>query len=259
MYTWTSKANVNQLIYALSIDFNYSCHSYMMNFSIEKNQHFRLMDLPTELRLMIAEYVLTEEKGLWWIWTVFSPTRKVGGFTTYSSHKLYSNNLAQVSRQLHDECHDVLLSCNTLVFRGRCPYMLINCIHKMLEENIKGWQHFRGSISPKTLPKIKNVIFDICVSCSEQIKHETQFLKFNEIANVDPSISFHPRDPFVGSSLQSGQLFHLTRGYLEDILSKPPFNTAQRRWKVILGDESSPPFHIWRGDYPQSDIAAEVR
>jgi hypothetical protein len=78
------------------------------------------MDLPIELRLQIAEYALSKETPLTWIWGFFDPTSKKKLGTFDGLQELTS--LARVSRQLHSELSGYVWRLNEFSFHAK-PYV----------------------------------------------------------------------------------------------------------------------------------------
>jgi hypothetical protein len=86
-------------------------------------EHFRLMDLPTELRLMIAEYALSYEEGLVWRWKSTAQGKRVGCFKDKATHinglNIYrskpTTRLA-LCRRLHQETADLWARSTTVYF-----------------------------------------------------------------------------------------------------------------------------------------------
>jgi hypothetical protein len=76
------------------------------------SQPFRLMDLPIELRVHIAEYALTSEEPLYWYWTYFGSGEEVGRFNGL----MRLTALCRVSKQLHAELWPVVWKVNTFSF-----------------------------------------------------------------------------------------------------------------------------------------------
>jgi hypothetical protein len=73
---------------------------------------FRYMDLPAELRLLIAEYALVAEEPLAWHWVEWTPTYKSVTFMNINNH----NGLTRVSRQLRAELRPAFWKVNTFEF-----------------------------------------------------------------------------------------------------------------------------------------------
>jgi hypothetical protein len=70
---------------------------------------FRLMDLPTELRLEIAA---ASDRALSWKWLHKKPGQEVGTFRALQEHDV----LGQVCRQLREETGGLVRKLNTLCF-----------------------------------------------------------------------------------------------------------------------------------------------
>lgn len=76
---------------------------------------FRLMDLPTELRIMIAEYALTDKDELNWYWKDF--TFRSGIFMSKSKVRLVDlTALSRVSKQLYEETAGLVWKWNRFNF-----------------------------------------------------------------------------------------------------------------------------------------------
>jgi hypothetical protein len=82
---------------------------------------FRFMDLPAELRVMIAEYALSFDKGLEWHWTK-GPTGKLIGKFRFPKDSVEHHadldrvNQLSLSRHLHQETAGIWLKVNELRF-----------------------------------------------------------------------------------------------------------------------------------------------
>jgi hypothetical protein len=84
------------------------------------------MDLPTELRVRIYEYVLYESEGLNWIWLTRHDSVKIGCFKELRSRKhgkpsyAYPDRaaIARVCKQVHAETRGLVFHLNTLYFKG---------------------------------------------------------------------------------------------------------------------------------------------
>lgn len=77
---------------------------------------FRFMDLPTELRLRIAEYTLAEDRPFYWAWNMWSlPGSRWGRFSPRVEKTV---GLCRVSRQLHKELSPLFFKVNTFRFEG---------------------------------------------------------------------------------------------------------------------------------------------
>lgn len=76
------------------------------------------MDLPAELRIMIAKYVLYSPEGLWWIWLRYSTTYRVATLIERNSFTTLDmvNALARTCRTLYQETRGIVLDVNTIVF-----------------------------------------------------------------------------------------------------------------------------------------------
>ncbi|KAH7065684.1 hypothetical protein BKA63DRAFT_370033, partial [Paraphoma chrysanthemicola] len=75
---------------------------------------FRFMDLPTELRLYIAEYVLCADEPLQWKWLASGVK---GGFKSGTFRGLYSlATFTRASRQIDSETAGLLWRLNTFRF-----------------------------------------------------------------------------------------------------------------------------------------------
>ncbi|OAL43733.1 hypothetical protein IQ07DRAFT_636781 [Pyrenochaeta sp. DS3sAY3a] len=82
----------------------------------EPTQHFRLMDLATELRVKITEYALTDKKDLKWKWTKHmygvSKAGTFKGTTTLAN----LTAISRVSHQLYNETKNLVWKLNTFCF-----------------------------------------------------------------------------------------------------------------------------------------------
>ena len=74
------------------------------------------MDLPTELRLMIAEYALTSDEPLHWIWLEHGPIEDHGRCHGTFEGLERLTSLSRVSRQLHNETARLVWKSNNFLF-----------------------------------------------------------------------------------------------------------------------------------------------
>lgn len=80
------------------------------------------MDLPVELRIMIADYALSYDDGLLWSWTVRPDGTRVGRFSDgycslETSGPSYILDALCLSRQLRRETANIMLKVNDIHFR----------------------------------------------------------------------------------------------------------------------------------------------
>jgi hypothetical protein len=77
---------------------------------------FRLIDLPVELRLRIAEYALAQDEPLRWYWSTYQSDKKVGSFQGIEE----LTALSRVSQQLYSETANIVWKVNTVAFQYTC-------------------------------------------------------------------------------------------------------------------------------------------
>ncbi|KAF2027184.1 hypothetical protein EK21DRAFT_115077 [Setomelanomma holmii] len=80
--------------------------------------HFRLMDLPVELRLLVAEYVLQNHETLLWFW---GRSVRTGVYKGTFKKLDTLTAITRVSRQLYAETKNLVRNLNTFEF---CEWML---------------------------------------------------------------------------------------------------------------------------------------
>jgi hypothetical protein len=106
------------------------------------------MDLPTELRVRIYEYVLYESEGLNWIWLTRHDSVKIGCFKELRSRKhgkpsyAYPDRaaIARVCKQVHAETRGLVFHLNTLYFKGGPS----NLFPPGLTTSLSEYQNFRA-------------------------------------------------------------------------------------------------------------------
>ena len=113
-----------------------------------------LMRLPVELRLIIAEYALTYEDGIFWFWDKY---RKRGKFmlrTDYSSFDDAKdlNPLKLVCTTLYWETRNSLYKLNTLRFNPGMTYPRPS-FKPYLEVSINDWHFFLNQARKREIDK----------------------------------------------------------------------------------------------------------
>lgn len=86
----------------------------MSPFDSQDTQPFRLLDLPTELRLQIAEHALRSREPLIWTWITYDPNGDTGKGTFKGLDSLTA--ITRASRQLHAETTGLVWKSNTFRF-----------------------------------------------------------------------------------------------------------------------------------------------
>jgi hypothetical protein len=76
-------------------------------------QPFRFMDLPTELRIKIIRYALTDKYRPFFRWTTYTSAAKKGCLYSYRI-----NAITQTCRQVHVESRNLFWQTNTIQFSG---------------------------------------------------------------------------------------------------------------------------------------------
>jgi hypothetical protein len=142
-------------------------------------QRFRLMDLPAEIRLLIAEYALSYE-SITWTWACCYPGEKAGKFLCnarrddgeYRIGDSYS--LSLFCKQLAYETRNLMYKINTLEFNGderfnHTPpdipgYSLLKFADQMdddpdnhLSNVVTAWELFRTSCPASVFAAVRNV------------------------------------------------------------------------------------------------------
>jgi hypothetical protein len=148
------------------------------------------MRLPAELRLIVAEYALSYDKGLMWRWKCETPGKMVGGFVdkqSYYDKTYYQNPLTRlcVSRQLRKETSQLWLKSAVLHFdganQGLTPQPGIWC-----DRSVDAYTFF--SQHPKTISmaKIPPVVMD-AVDLSMHVRvmrHLTGVTQETRLSNI---------------------------------------------------------------------------
>jgi hypothetical protein len=109
-------AVTNNLSFVNDADFRDNVHMYHWRQSLKKP--FRIMDLPTELRVMIAEYALTSEERLCWEWLNHESKPASGSGMcrgTFAGLEQLTY-LCRVSRQLYKETSTIVWKNNNFAF-----------------------------------------------------------------------------------------------------------------------------------------------
>jgi len=88
---------------------------------------FPLMELPPELRTMIAKYALHEPEGLAWVWTAYRKVQRVatlrgGGVFSRSKTLQDFNALGRTCKTLHDETRGLVLEVNIIKILSHCMH-----------------------------------------------------------------------------------------------------------------------------------------
>lgn len=147
------------------------------------------MELPAELRIMIAKYVLHVPEGLSWLWTNYRKGPRLATLEEpYSSGERTLekvNVLARVCKVLYAETKGLVLSLNVVQFSlltsfgGRVPKKFYND-HDHSDGDLHGFEEaldfIRSSISRNISPNLKHVqLLDF--DFEDVVDHVQQFLR----------------------------------------------------------------------------------
>lgn len=94
---------------------------------------FRFMDLPVELRVMVARYALTADQPLEFRWITYTATKKIGGFEYIDR----LTALTRVSKAVRKETADVVWMLNTYKFGMQTRDTFINYDHHIEFSDLK--------------------------------------------------------------------------------------------------------------------------
>ena len=127
------------------------------------------MELPTEIRLIIAEYALASEEGLFWYWKTESTGKKTGGFknrfqqpqTRWLAEWHYVNpiTLLYLSRQLQQETSNLWARVNTLHFDG--SQTAYTGDRTSAVSAVRAYEYFIRHHVTRNLPRIPTVVIDV--------------------------------------------------------------------------------------------------
>jgi hypothetical protein len=193
------------------------------------------MDLPTEIRVMIAEHVLTFDGGVLWRWTSRSDGTRVGRFYIANSAR-YGKDLGPpvdmlcLSHQLHQETAWLWLKLNELHFDGDIRSLpdFEDGLHKF-ERAINDFAFFRSHVDTN-LPVIPRFIIEgiaILYGDSELVRLSqlTQDISEGGLRLVDQGWVFDPHNK------------RWAKSFVED----------GKRWVSLLRDSTFTQFHrTWR-------------
>jgi hypothetical protein len=113
---------------------------------------FRFMDLPVEIRLQVAKYVIRNDASLGWKWVTQKNNKRVGKFTGMRS----VNPLGLVSRQLYADTWGIMWKVNTVNFIGsRVGLNLYNGRTSFTEV----YAFFLRKIGPKAATLLRSIVF----------------------------------------------------------------------------------------------------
>jgi len=228
----------------------------MLNFFAPR---FRLMELPVELRVMIAEYALSHEPGIFWTWTNYNEGEKSGKFVEPSGIGIHDskpcNPFSLVCKQLAYETRNITYKVNTLNFDSgnttnpEVPgYKSFPHSHtKSFSNAANAWEHFRKLAPPSVLAAVSNVDLSFCIYVNRRTEDGAneypELLQFADIASQSPHIKFqfYPfwnLPDFFDDEEEEEGLEELAQEFLdyghrlERGLSKALLNAPGRTWRV---------------------------
>jgi hypothetical protein len=157
------------------------------------------MDLPTELRVMIAEYALTSEERLRWQWLQHEPKPWSGsGLRRGTFAGLESlTSLCRVSQQLHEETSNIVWKSNDFTFKE-------NNLGKICDDKNNFGLYMRASLryahgfflrvaGPTFISRLRYITLGLYLGRTRSGNFAKGLHAASELANLTPSAtgSFH--------------------------------------------------------------------
>jgi len=120
------------------------------------------MELPTELRLMIAEYALASEEGLFWYWKAKYYAKRVGAFIDRQTYdRDHHITRLCLSRQLRQETSNLWTRVNTVHFDGSQDAYTSSRTSAM--SAVEDYEYFIRHHTKRTLSRIPTVVINVCM------------------------------------------------------------------------------------------------
>jgi len=220
---------------------------------------FRLMDLPTELRIMIAEYVTTSDLPLTWKWLSYvEGCPRVGTFDGLEELDV----LGRVSPQLRAETTSMVRNNNTFRIQEKCttaevPDRLTPRSRARFDASKFFFQHL--PLPKSSLPRsltINTVLpmvfmrFGDLKQLAQSIEAATKEEPGMRVSIMDRN--FHRVSKF-GIGARSAIEFEAYGSYVKSVLAKPLWGNP-RTWKIFPGfAEKDLPFF----EYLDKDLVRE--
>jgi hypothetical protein len=139
---------------SLLVDAGLDCVGCYISSYVPPIPQFRFMDLPLELRNIVARYALTADRPLRFKWLQYTPKEKIG--TLHGIDQLTALN--RVSKSLRRETMDLVWRLNDFYFSESVasdhhidPSLRRGCGIEVIEEAIRGFFH---RMSTTSLPRI---------------------------------------------------------------------------------------------------------
>ena len=205
------------------------------------------MDLPTELRLQIAEYTLTFAEPLYWAWTSFWDDKRSGTFEGLEE----LTALVRVSHQLRAETLPVVWRNNRFGFGenrfGEVYYsgpwfrrIQLSTIYLVDE----AYEYFLATAPTSLCNLLRFVVFDVHMNASQATKH---LRMITPLALRLPNARFDVRNTawsirrlddisadsrLVQYNVEVSSYFRYGR-HFHALLSGPEFEERNRNWRIF--------------------------
>jgi len=208
------------------------------------------MDLPTELRLYIAEYALVSQKPLTWYWSEYTKTNKTGSF--HNIERVTA--LTRVCRQLYAETTGIVWKVNELQFQprqSRRSFWAIedqNGNENFLLATSTALLLFLQRVGPSVSTRLPSVVFGLWKSLLFLKKED--FAVMDTIAELLPprSLKLHfrywgVRDPEhdVGDFVH---WFMIAGRDIGGLLARLDLKPVERKWRIFPNLEDSNKKHL---------------
>lgn len=195
------------------------------------------MDLPTEIRVMIAKYALKYENGLIWRWMEQPDGRRIGRFCDPRVIDACKGDFGHpvdklcLSRQLYQETAQMWFTINVLCFDGNHSHLSNYQWTPTIKLALSDWTFFLSHGSAINAIKLDFTIYGHSVE-----KYPTELLKLSALTMSSLHINLRLIDFgwHVGQRTRRGVLdfmkhgtTNLTSSRLDELVG------AERRWRVF--------------------------
>ncbi|KAH7392432.1 hypothetical protein DE146DRAFT_758153 [Phaeosphaeria sp. MPI-PUGE-AT-0046c] len=222
---------------------------------------FRLMDLPIELRLRIAEFALASEEPLEWYWSTYEDDKRVGSFKDLDR----VTGLARACRQLYTDISSFVWKVNVLRFGKYClgeacydSRLGLAGNHDKVETSrflyvYEASHFFLRNISSTCLKQVRGLTFKVGMPYEEPLTSEV-FQSIARISKMIPSakIRLEVINWFHMGKMQlhrqwalpsKSTLRFMTRArQIEASLAAIDFQTEKRNWRIYPNSITRPEF-----------------
>jgi len=200
------------------------------------------MDLPVELRLYIAEYVMAGNQSLKWHWPTYTPSTRVGSFKRIDDLTV----LSRVSRQLHSETSGLVWKMNAVSFTGSHfgeQYRVVKASRGSESQAVlDAYRYFMRIASGSILQRIKLTALTIDLRAFS-IEERSMLEIVAEIAQGLPGMQVQIHDKGWGIRKSLSRLFdigdpagvHTYLEYGQDLknqISPGAADGAHRNWRI---------------------------